>query len=90
MNESLTFTGTQVNYFVICPRKLWLFTKGLTMEHASEAVALGRLLHESAYQREQKEILIDNRIRIDFSSSPAIIHEVKKSKKMEDAHRLNG
>jgi len=88
MNESLAFTGTQVNYFVICPRKLWLFSKGLTMEHTSEAVALGRLIHESAYAREKKEILIDDRIRIDFTSSPGIIHEVKKSKKMEDAHRF--
>jgi CRISPR-associated exonuclease Cas4 len=88
MDKSPAFTGTQVNYFVICPRKLWLFTKGLSMEHTSEAVAIGRLLHESAYAREQKEILIDNRIQIDFSSSPPLIHEVKKSKKMEDAHRL--
>ncbi len=86
--DELTFTGTQVNYFLICPRKLWLFSKGLTMEHMSEAVALGSLIHESAFQREQKEILIDNRIRIDFSSSPGVIHEVKKSKKMEEAHRF--
>jgi CRISPR-associated exonuclease Cas4 len=78
MNNSLGFTGTQVNYFVIYPRKLWLFSKGLTMEHTSEAVALGRLIHESAFAREKKEILIDDRIRIDFSGSPAIIYAKRK------------
>nr|BAL57696.1 hypothetical conserved protein [uncultured Acetothermia bacterium]BAL59380.1 hypothetical conserved protein [Candidatus Acetothermum autotrophicum] len=79
------FTGTQVNYSLVCPRKLWLFSKDLDMEHTSEYVELGRFLHESSFARHDKEILID-RIKIDFSSGDGIIHEVKKSDAVEEAH----
>ncbi|OQX22202.1 MAG: CRISPR-associated protein Cas4, partial [Candidatus Altiarchaeales archaeon A3] len=30
--SNLYFTGTQINYFIVCPRKLWLFTKNIEME----------------------------------------------------------
>jgi CRISPR-associated exonuclease Cas4 len=79
------FTGTQVNYYLVCPRKLWLFSKDLDMEHTSEYVELGRFIHESTFTRHEKEILID-RIKIDFSSGDGIIHEVKKSDAVEEAH----
>ncbi len=79
------FTGTQVNYSRVCPRKLWLFSKDLNMEDTSEYVELGRLIHESSFQRTEKEILID-RIKIDFSGKDGIIHEVKKSDALEEAH----
>lgn len=85
-NLSLLFTGTQVNYYFVCQRKLWLFNQGLTMEHTSDRVYMGKLIHEQSYSREKKEIAIDGRIVIDFSSSDGIIHEVKKSKAVEIAH----
>lgn len=79
------FTGTQVNYSLVCPRKLWLFSKDLDMEHTSEYVELGRLIHESSFTRQEKEILID-RIKIDFSAPQGVIHEIKKSDAVEEAH----
>jgi len=89
MNNSLIlsplFTGTQVNYCLVCPRKLWLFSKDLDMEHTSEYVELGRFIHESTFLRQKKEILID-RIKIDFSGHDGVIHEVKKSDAVEEAH----
>lgn len=84
--QSLTFTGTQINYYFICKRKLWLFSHSLEMERNSDAVLLGKILQETTYKREQKEILIDDRIRIDFMDKQGVIHEVKKSPKIEDAH----
>jgi CRISPR-associated exonuclease Cas4 len=85
VTPSPLFTGTQVNYSLVCPRKLWLFSKDLDMEHTSEYVELGRLIHESSFAREEKEILID-RIKIDFSARQGVINEVKKSDAVEEAH----
>ena len=68
------------------------------MEHTSEIVADGKLLHESSYpQRAEKYREIDlsftfnNKIelfgKIDFYDAKAkIIHEIKRSDKIEDAH----
>lgn len=84
--ESLHFTGTQINYYFICKRKLWLFSHNLEMEQSSDAVLLGKILQETTYKRQQKEILIDERIRIDFIDNEGVIHEVKKSRKVEEAH----
>jgi CRISPR-associated exonuclease Cas4 len=85
--EALRTNGVKVNYFFICKRKLWLYSKNLTMEAGSDQVSLGRLLHERAYRYQPKrEIMIDNLIKIDLLES-SVVHEVKYSKKMEDAHR---
>ena len=85
--EGLRTNGVKVNYFFICKRKLWLYSKNLTMESGSDQVSLGRLLHDRAYRYQPKrEIMIDNLIKIDLLES-SVIHEVKYSKKMEDAHR---
>ncbi len=85
---ALQLTGTELFYFVLCPRKHWWYRHGLEQEHAGgasssdgqENVALGTLLHEESYKRKpHKEALIDNLLRIDFADDGAI-HEVKKSK----------
>ena len=81
------YTGTQVNYYLVCARKLWLFSHDVTLEHTSERVELGRLIHETSFARERKEVLID-RIKIDFSGREGIIHEVKKGRSLERAHRF--
>jgi len=85
--EALRTNGVKVNYFFICQRKLWLYSKNLTMESSSDQVTLGRLLHDRSYRYQPKrEIMIDNLIKIDLLAG-GVIHEVKYSRKMEDAHR---
>ena len=56
------------------------------MEHTSDTVALGKLLHQGSYKRE-KELKL-GRISLDFVKKRGIIviHEVKKSRKLEKAH----
>ena len=81
-------TGTHINYYFVCKRKLWLFAHGVQMEQTSDAVLLGKLIDESSYQREDKSIDIDGAIVIDWiDEKQGILHEVKKSDKMEEAHR---
>lgn len=90
-------TATHINYCVVCPRKLWLFANGIQMEHNSDTVADGKLLHETSYpQRAERytdiELSADyEQVRlngkIDFYDSTAkVVHEIKRSNKIEKAH----
>jgi len=84
--KSIQITATQINYFLVCKRKLWLFSHNITMEHNSELVELGSLLHQNSYIKKRKEIEFEG-IKIDFfEKSKAIVHEIKKSKAIEEAH----
>ena len=82
-------TGTHFNYYQVCKRKLWLFANGITMEHTSDLVYEGKLIHEESYpQRSAKyeEVEIDG-IKVDYyDTGNKIIHEIKKSDKIERAH----
>ncbi len=86
----MVITGTHINYFHICKRELWLFSNGIQMEHTSDLVSEGKLIHEYAYpQRAEKysEIELDG-IKIDYyDAKNKIVHEIKKSNKAEEAHR---
>ena len=82
-------TATHINYYNVCHRKLWLFANGIQMEHNSEIVAEGKLIAETTYldrNRKYTELAIDG-IKIDFyDAKNKVVHEVKKSDKVENAH----
>lgn len=77
--------GVMVYYYFVCKRKLWFFTNGITLEQDNELVGIGKLIDETSYKREKKHILIDENISIDFLRDWKVIHEVKKSRKIEKA-----
>ncbi len=80
------FSGTQINYFFVCKRKLWLYSHNMELESDSDLVVLGKLLHENSFkQKSLKEIEI-NRIKIDFFEKTKEVHEIKRSRKIENAH----
>ncbi len=82
-------TGVDVSYYFICHRKLWLFSHNIQMENENQNVQIGRQLHEDRYKRQKKDITILDTINIDFlkKEEQIVIHEIKKSKKMEKAHK---
>lgn len=86
-------SGTDVHYYVLCPRKLWWFAHGMEQEHVTggigqENVALGALLHQESYpDKARKDILVDGLIRLDFTDDGKV-HEIKKSKGGEKATRF--
>lgn len=85
--RKLRYTGTLVNYFVVCARKAWLFAKGLGMEAHSDLVDIGKLISETTFPRTKHEVDIDRTIVMDWVDwHRKIIHEVKKSPKLEEAH----
>lgn len=85
----MQITGTHFNYYFVCKRKLWLFGNGMNMEHTSDTVYEGKLIHETSYlQRSQRyeELAIEG-CRIDFyDARNKVVHEIKKSDKIELAH----
>ena len=85
----MNITGTHFNYYQICKRKLWLFANGISMEHTSDLVHEGKLIHEESYpQRSAKyeEVEMDG-IKVDYYDTlHKVIHEIKKSDKVEVAH----
>ncbi|MDI6886579.1 MAG: CRISPR-associated protein Cas4 [archaeon] len=89
LSKEMFFSGTQVNYFMVCKTKLWLFSHFVTMEQSSDLVSYSKFVHETSYGAQKKEIVIDNRIAIDFvqKGDTLILHEVKKGKRLEKAHR---
>ena len=93
----MNLTATHINYLEVCKRKLWLFANGINMEHTSDTVYDGKLLHETSYpQRAERyeEMLISAEYegitligQIDyFDARNKVIHEIKRSDKVEEAH----
>lgn len=78
-------TGVMMYYYYVCRRKLWYFYYDIQMEQENENVAIGKVLDENCYNRDEKHINIDNVINIDFIRTQGILHEVKKSNKIEEA-----
>ena len=74
-----------IYYYFVCKRKLWYFTNEINMETENENVMLGKLLDENSYKKDDKQINIDNVINIDFIREHRELHEVKKSRAIEEA-----
>jgi CRISPR-associated exonuclease Cas4 len=83
-------TASHIVYLLVCHRKLWLYAKGVEMEHFSEQVLEGRLIHDTTYPRHPSqyvEIQLDG-IKIDFyDAKNKIVHETKRGRAIEAAHR---
>jgi CRISPR-associated exonuclease Cas4 len=82
-------TPTLLNYYHLCPRKCWLHAHGIHMEQESDTVYEGKLISETTYTgRSRKYTELDLGIaKIDFyDPENKVVHEVKKSNKMEAAH----
>ena len=82
--------GLFINYYLHCKRQLWFFSHNIAMEHTSEDVNIGTMISKTTYERQPHEIHISNLeddIVLDFfDKKRKVIHEVKKTKKMEELH----
>jgi CRISPR-associated exonuclease Cas4 len=85
----MNINATLLNLYHVCKREMWLHANGINMEHTSDAVAEGKLIGETSYpQRAEKYTEIEiGGSKIDFyDAKNKVIHEVKKSDSMEEAH----
>lgn len=85
----MRITATLINLYHVCKREMWLHANGIRFEHTSDLVFEGWLIHEDSYpQRSVKyeEIELDG-IKVDYyDPKRKVIHEIKKSNKVEAAH----
>lgn len=85
--DELKATGLSVQYYLVCHRKLWLYTHQIQFEQDSDKVLQGKVLHEQTYNKhENKEVLIDNLIKIDLFGD--YVGEVKSSSRMQQSDRM--
>ncbi|MDR1905524.1 MAG: CRISPR-associated protein Cas4 [Clostridiales bacterium] len=80
----MTVTGHIFGYYYICKRKVWFAAHRINMENGSELVALGKLLDETSYKREEHGISVEDFMNIDYLKNN-IIHEIKKSDKQSES-----
>jgi CRISPR-associated exonuclease Cas4 len=90
MKKHMTTTSaTLVSYYHLCHRKLWLHANEIRMEHTSAAVAEGKQIEESTYQRRAKkwrEVNLGHSKIDHFDPKQRLVREVKKSPKLEHSH----
>ena len=80
-------SGTYISYYYTCKRRLWFYARHIQAEHGSDTVRMGKLIHETSYEREKKEIELDS-IKIDFFDlKDSVLHEVKKSDSFEESDK---
>lgn len=93
----MTINATLINLYHVCSRECWLHAHGINMEHTSDMVYDGKMLHETSYpQRNEKHSELNTEAKfngialfgkIDFyDARQKIIHETKRSDKVEKAH----
>lgn len=79
--------GLHIQYFLVCKRKLWLYSKNIGFEEEHDQVIAGQLLHNRAYNYTvRKEWMIDQQFKIDVLDGE-YVREVKLSRKMSEADR---
>ena len=71
--------GTLIWYYYICRREVWFISHGIEPDQNNEHISLGRLINEDYYRKFPKEIMLDNKIKIDLIEGGRVIGEVKKS-----------
>lgn len=81
----MKITGVMVQYYKACKRELWFFANQINMNYDDENISIGKLLHETSYSDERKNIIIDDTIAIDFikKEGEQLVFEIKKSSKLE-------
>lgn len=70
-------TGTLVNYYIHCRRQCYLHGNKLNLEDNSEAVKVGKALHEAKAAQDNTELEVEH-IKVDKLTKEYLV-EVKKS-----------
>lgn len=88
--SQLRVSGTLIWYYYICPRQVWLISHQLTPDAEDQNILIGRLIDETAYGREKKELVVGSS-RVDvyqFTDERLLVGEVKKSSRYRESARM--
>ncbi|CUA79982.1 CRISPR-associated protein Cas4 [Anoxybacillus suryakundensis] len=81
MDYEIPITGTDIWYYYICHREVWLMKHQIAPDQEDESLDLGRFISEMYYKRSTKELSIGNIVidRIRQEDGQLVVGEVKKS-----------
>ena len=85
----MNVTGTLINLYHVCKREMWLHAHNIRMEHTSDVVTEGKLVHETSYPNRAaryEEIRIGGSVIDFYDPHEKVIHEIKKSESKEEAY----
>ncbi len=88
--SKLRVSGTLIWYYYICPRQVWLIAHQLTPDDEDPNIYIGRLIDETAYGREKKELVVGSS-KVDvyrLAGERLLIGEVKKSSRYRESARM--
>ncbi len=86
----ISVSGTLVWYYYICPREVWLIAHQLTPEQEDTNLLIGRLIAQTSYPREKKELAVGSS-KIDiyrYANGEFVVGEVKKSSRYRKSARM--
>ena len=79
LGDTAGVSGTLVWYYFICKRQVWLMSRNLNPDEEHERLAFGRALHELAYSKKRKEIVLEG-VKLDvLMCEKRVVCEVKTS-----------
>ena len=83
-------SGTYIWYYYICKREVWLLAHGIEADQEDDNIQLGNIIHETAYNRNTKEISFRNS-KFDVISNEKgkiIVGEIKKSSRFLESAKM--
>ena len=88
--NELPIGGTLIWYYYICPREVWLMSRHLEPSQSNPFIEIGRLISETTYEREKKQIHLENMVidLIKKDGENLIVCEIKKSSRFEKAAKM--
>lgn len=90
MESNLPVTGTDIWYYFICKRELWLMMRKIAPDQEDENVDIGRFLHDYYSKRGKEEVDIGGgKIdRIKKVKGELIVQEIKKTGRFAESSRF--
>lgn len=88
-NEGFPVTGTDIWYYFICKRQLWLMLRKISPDQEDENIDIGRFLHDYYSKRGKEEVDIGaGKIdRVRKVKDKLIVQEIKKSGRFKKSSR---
>jgi len=76
-----------MQYYVVCERELWLFSRGIDINRETANIQRGTHIDETSYEDRRRSFQINGRIALDILDSGEVM-EVKASSTLEEPARM--
>ncbi|ELZ84575.1 CRISPR-associated Cas4 family protein [Haloferax elongans ATCC BAA-1513] len=87
VDDSFRVTGVMMQYYVVCERELWFYSRQVEIDRGNTAIVRGTHVDETAYREKRRHMSIDSTIAIDVLDDGRVM-EVKPSSALVDPAKL--